>query len=169
VIEVENRIPSEPPLPTDSNLIDLTPKFETSLKEEAAEEENTLKEISLSKTVFDTSVCPIFTQHMSLGDNDGTTGREKQESGVSSILSEVRRLQQVLFNLGFYYGSINGAFDSITEKAVSDWQVVYRTEVLDPWGLRGPTGRFYQSSERWMNILLGCPDSVILDNGVHLK
>lgn len=112
--------------------------------------------------------CPIFTQHMKLGDRDGFVGQSKQEVGVSSVISEVALLQKTLKNQGYYSGTINGIFDVKTKSAVKTWQEKFFNDVLKPWGLKGPTGWVYQSTERWLNIQAGCHDSVVLDNGVVL-
>jgi|GEM_PF-5970961 len=109
-----------------------------------------------------------FTQHMTVGDRDGQPALTKQELDASNIISEVALLQRTLQSQGFYSGAISGYFGVETKKAVDAWQVEHKEEVLDPWGLRGPTGWFYQSSERWMNELVGCEDSVTLDNGTYL-
>ena len=106
---------------------------------------------------------------MKRGDRDGSKAQSKQEIGVPTTLSQVRLLQQTLKEQGFFTGTPNGVFGPQTEKAVRAWQQTHREFVLDPWGyLKGPTGWFYQSSERWMNELLGCEDTVTLDTGTFL-
>ncbi|MCB9809313.1 right-handed parallel beta-helix repeat-containing protein [Candidatus Nomurabacteria bacterium] len=116
----------------------------------------------------DNNTCPIFTQHMKKGDRDGYTGQSKQESGISSTITEVKLLQQTLLEQGFNPGTIDGWYGIKTAQAVSQWQTKHYTQVLTPWNLTHATGFFYQSSERWMNELLGCDDVVTLDNGVTL-
>ena len=113
--------------------------------------------------------CPYFTQYMKVGDRDGARALSRQNVGVSSTMSEVTKLQKELKAQGFYNGPVTGYFGTQTKAAVNAWQVAHKTEVLTPWGLTGPTGWFYQSSERWMNELKGCSDSVQLDNGVQLN
>jgi Tol biopolymer transport system component len=113
--------------------------------------------------------CPIFTQRMRKGDRDGSLAQSKQAKGISTTITEVRLLQRTLKEQGFFTGTPNGVFGPQTEKAVRAWQQTHREFVLDPWGyLKGPTGWFYQSSERWMNELLGCEDTVTLDTGTRL-
>lgn len=116
----------------------------------------------------DNNTCPIFTQHMKKGDRDGYTGQAKQETGVSSIIKEVKLLQQTLLEQGFNPGTIDGWYGIKTAQAVSQWQTKHFDQVLKPWGLTHATGFFYKSSERWTNELLGCDDTVTLDNGVTL-
>lgn len=115
------------------------------------------------------SICPVFTQHMKMGDRDGKVGQNKQEDGVGSTIREIALLQGTLKALGFDAGPVDGIFGILTRSGVIAWQSAHRKEVLVPWGLQSPTGNFYQSSERWMNELLGCEDSVTLDNGVVLE
>ncbi len=121
------------------------------------------------KTLTEISQCPVFTQHMRKSDRDGQLGKDKQELGVSKVISEIKLLQSTLLDTKYNVGPIDGIFGNQTEAAVKKWQVDHKKEVLAPWGISTPTGRFYQSSERWMNELLGCQDNVTLDNGVVLK
>ncbi len=135
-------------------------------KQELCKYEKPEPEVKICKAVKPT--CPIFTQRMKIGDRDGQPGLVKQATGVSQTISEVALLQTHLQKQGFYSGPIDGIYDQEVFDAVSAWQVKYRKTVLDPWGLKGPTGFFYQSSERNMNIILGCNDSVKLDTGKFL-
>ena len=123
----------------------------------------------MTQTSITKDMCPVFTQHMKMGDRDGKVGQNKQETGVSSTINEVGLLQRTLKTLGFDAGPVDGIFGILTKSGVSNWQRAHRKEVLVPWGLQGPTGNFYQSSERWMNVLLGCEDTVVLDNGRVLE
>jgi uncharacterized repeat protein (TIGR01451 family) len=119
--------------------------------------------------ILDTdAICPIFTQRMKKGDRDGQKGLSSQESGVSPKINEIKKLQTALTHLGYTPGFIDGVYGLKTMRAVSAWQIEHRAQVLDPWNLSGPTGWFYQSSERWMNTILGCPESVTLDIGKKL-
>ncbi len=115
------------------------------------------------------ATCPAFTQYMRFGDRDGAQALSRQNVGVSSTISQVAKLQKELKAQGLYNGPVTGFFGVQTRAAVNAWQVKHASEVLTPWGLQGPTGWFYQSSERWMNELKGCSDSVRLDNGVQLN
>ena len=115
------------------------------------------------------NTCPIFTQHLKKGDRDGYQSTSKQNQGVSTILTEVKLLQQTLLEQGFNPGSIDGHYGPLTTQAVAQWQTKHFNQVLQPWNLTHATGWFYQSSERWMNELLGCEDTVTLDNGVSLS
>ena len=120
------------------------------------------------ESVTQVDQCPYFTQYMRLGDRDGSQAISRQNTGVSTTINQVARLQKELTSQGFYSGPVSGFFGPQTQQAVNSWQVANKSEVLTPWGLTTPTGWFYQSSERWMNELKGCDDSVRLDNGVQL-
>ncbi|MGB1232157.1 MAG: FG-GAP-like repeat-containing protein [Winogradskyella sp.] len=113
--------------------------------------------------------CPIFTQRMKIGDRDGITGQHTQQTGVSPIVNEVKLLQETLNNMGINAGIEDGIFGIKTQIAVKAWQNKHYNQVLKPWGLKIATGNFYKSSERWMNKLLGCNDTVVLDNGILLN
>lgn len=143
----------------------------SSLCEYEDDEPETPKVIVTEEEVVPTitpSICPIFTQHTRKGDRDGKVGQDKQEDGVSSTINEISLLQTALTGLGFNAGPIDGIFGTKTDAGVRAWQQSHFDAVLAPWNLSGPTGRFYQSSERWMNEILGCDDTVTLDNGKYL-
>lgn len=53
-------------------------------------------------------------------------------------------------------------------KAVMRFQLKYEAKVLTPWNLILPTGRWYQSTQKKANDILGCSSSVRLDNGVTI-
>ena len=150
---------------TPENKIQKLKSLIESLKQQLLNISSTLEEYKDSSTI---NQCPFFIQHMALGDEDGKLGNQKQERGVSGILNEVALLQTILTKQKVYHGPITGYFGILTDAAVRQWQTKHLTEVLDPWNLTAPTGKFYQSSERWMNELLGCTDTVVLDNGVSL-
>jgi len=114
------------------------------------------------------SFCPHFTQYMGYGDQDGEVGSLVQINGEYEVVTEIAQLQQTLQDDGYYTGEITGYYGWQTEAAVSAWQSDNAAEVLTPWGISSPTGRFYQSSERWMNELLGCSDTVTLDTGLYI-
>ncbi len=114
--------------------------------------------------------CPVFTQYMKIGDRDGKMGKEKQQEGISPFINEVLLLQKVLNEFGFNpANNQDGVFGAVTKTAVKKFQERHRNSILAPWGISSGTGRFYQSTKRYMNELLGCPDSVSLDNGVYLS
>jgi len=63
--------------------------------------------------------CPIFTQHMKLGDRDGKRATHRQETGVSSVINEVKLLQSHLKKQGFYNGKVDGYYGKEVFYAVS--------------------------------------------------
>lgn len=97
--------------------------------------------------------CPFLTGFYKKGD----TG-----SGIFGIQFFLNFFEQE--NLSF-----TAVFDQQTEDAVKRFQQKYRGEILDPWNLPAPTGFWYQSTSRQANILMGCPYTITLDNGVILE
>ena len=154
--EVNSNEPEETNESNNDSLLDLLKKL--------------LQEIRDAKnsTSVAADTCPLFTQHMVFGDRDGSGALSSQNAGVSTLISEVEKLQRELNKQGYFNGPFTGYYGPLTRDAVSRWQATHSSEVLTPWGLTRPTGKFYQSSERWMNELNGCADSVTLDNGVRL-
>lgn len=112
--------------------------------------------------------CHYFTQYVAKGDRDGYIGQEKQQPGVPALISEIKSIQEVLNILGYNAGDEDGIFGAQTEQAVNRFQSAYFDTVLKPWSLTQPTGRFYQSTRVRLNEVLGCDDSVTLDNGIFV-
>lgn len=69
----------------------------------------------------------------------------------------VRQLQQFLNDKLDVGLPTTGFFGPQTEAAVRAFQQKYAAQVLTPWGLTGPTGFVYLTTQRWMN-LLHCQD-----------
>jgi hypothetical protein len=76
--------------------------------------------------------------------------------------AQVKKLQTFLNqNLGLDL-AVNGDYNASTIAAVNQFQVKYHTEVLAPWvplGLQTqftPTGFVYQTTQRWINLIM-CP------------
>ena len=66
--------------------------------------------------------------------------------------------------------AVDGYYGEQTSGAVAVFQKHYASEVLAPWGLVVPTGRWYQSTRKKANAILGCPETaVVLDNGTVLE
>lgn len=62
------------------------------------------------------------TQNQKTGDA-GTTNMERSTSNMSSLpASDVRRVQEQLQTLGFYDGTIDGAWGPMTTAAIKDYQ-----------------------------------------------
>ncbi len=90
--------------------------------------------------------------------------------------AQVKKLQVFLNqNLGLDL-PVSGDYDASTIAAVNRFQVKYHTEVLSPWVPLGlptqytPTGYVYQSTQRWINLIM-CPalnlpmPHLVVDNG----
>lgn len=60
-------------------------------------------------------------------------------------------------------------YDVQLVQAVKAFQTKYADKTLTPWGLLAPTGWWYQSTKKQANDLLGCFESVKLDNGTVIQ
>lgn len=98
--------------------------------------------------------CPGFTGYLKKGSRGG----------------EVKLLQAFLNkSLGLKI-PLTGYFGTMTESAVKQYQQRNKTTVMDPWGLKTPSGWFYQSTRFQANIDLTCSEgSIKLDNGKLLQ
>ncbi len=82
----------------------------------------------------------------------------------------IKSIQDFLQKQNFDPGPADGFFSQKTFDAVKAFQLKYFDEVLKPWNLPAPTGRWYESTRFKANELFGCSEgSVILDNGVEIR
>jgi len=106
-----------------------------------------------SSDMEDLEMCKHFKQYHRKGDTAG----------------EIKMIQ--LF-LNEYYDAglaVDGIYGSRTTAAVNKFQMLWKDEVLTPWGFTGPTGRWYQSTRNKANEVVNCDEGkVTLDNGVTI-
>ncbi len=60
-------------------------------------------------------------------------------------------------------------FDASLTGAINKFQLKHASKILAPWGIKVPTGWWYQSTRKTANDLLGCFAPVRLDNGKVLQ
>jgi hypothetical protein len=70
------------------------------------------------------------------------------KKGKVNNVNEVKKLQKFL-NI-----KTTGLFGNMTEKAVKAFQLKYKDSVLTPWKITDPTGYFYKTTQRQMNLLI---------------
>jgi len=76
--------------------------------------------------------------------------------------SEVKKLQRFLRDFeAFSDLKITGVFDRDTFKAVSDFQVKYKSDILAPWGTSLPTGYVYITTKKKINEIY-CQSEIAL-------
>lgn len=101
---------------------------------------------------------PEFTEYLIKGDRDGSRG-----------VTEVSKVQSFLNRYMGISLSVDGVFDSNTDRAVKLFQGKYVPNIIIPWEISGPTGWWYQSTRSYANYLTGCSEGPVrLDNGVRL-
>ena len=61
------------------------------------------------------------------------------------------------------------SFDRSLTGAIKRFQKKYKDDVLTPWGLKTPSGRWYQATVKKAEDVLGCFAPVRLDNGTVLE
>ncbi len=89
---------------------------------------------------LNTRKCPIFTKYLKRGDSG----------------EEVRKMQIFLKQRGYYNYDITGFYGNITDRAVRAFQAAYADDILKPWGISTPTGRWFKTSRYTANKLAGC-------------
>jgi hypothetical protein len=101
------------------------------------------------------ALCSVpFNSYYELGDSDSNVSK------IQSFLRDHLKIETV----------VDGIFGRQTKGLVSLFQNKYSDDILKPWNLSQGTGRWYQSTRKKANEILGCPESsVTLDNGVFLK
>lgn len=82
----------------------------------------------------------------------------------------IKHIQTFLEKENFNPGPIDGIYGQRTSDAIKMFQSKYFDEVLKPWNITVPTGRWYESTRFKANKLVGCGEGrVILDNGVEIN
>ncbi len=94
--------------------------------------------------------CPAFTEFNSVAEN--------------ALSAEVAKTKTLLSELGFYSGAINTSFDSSLHTSLKNFQETFSDTMLKPWGLAYGTGYKYKTTNKFLNMLVGCKtDAVELD------
>jgi len=129
-------------------------RHQQSLCEYTENQPTTTLPVTTDDVLFDIAQCPHFTTYYRSGDRGG----------------EISKIQTFLKGKGYNPGTVDNIMGPKTITAIKQFQATYQEQILTPWNLTHPTGRWYQSTRYQANKLVGCPEeSVKLDNGVTLK
>ncbi len=113
------------------------------------------------------SISPIDSSHSTLGKSCPyfTTYVRKGESGA-----EIIKIKKFLNDTqGEKLDTTSKYFDNKMFLAVKRFQTKYLNDVISPWVLNKATGRWYQSTTKKANDIMGCVAPVKLDNGKILN
>ncbi len=99
------------------------------------------------------AICPYFTIYQKEGDSS----------------PEVIKIKEFLNNLQNAGLAASPLYDASLTQAVKKFQSIHASAALTPWGLKAPTGWWYQSTRKTANDLVGCGETIRLDNGKVLK
>jgi peptidoglycan hydrolase-like protein with peptidoglycan-binding domain len=91
--------------------------------------------------------CPAFTEYNSRTENSTST--------------EVAKTKTLLSELGFYSGVINNTFDTSLNTSLKSFQETFSETMLKPWGLVYGTGYKYKTTNKFLNMLVGCQTSAV--------
>ncbi len=95
-------------------------------------------------------VCPYFNEYNSPTQN--------------STSPEVGKTKELLSELGFYSGTTTDTFDISLQSALKNFQNTFKQTMLTPWGIAKGTGYKYKTTNKFLNMLVGCKTpAVILD------
>jgi hypothetical protein len=86
--------------------------------------------------------CPYFLTYHKFGDVGG----------------DVKKIQNFLNTTMNANIAENGLYDFWTRNAVSKFQALYDKTILYSWGIVQPTGRWYVTTRKQANSLVGCTD-----------
>lgn len=86
--------------------------------------------------------CPAFTEYNNITEN--------------SVSAEVAKTKTLLSELGFYTGAINNIFDTQLKASLKTFQKTFSETMLKPWGLTYGTGYKYKTTNKFLNMLVGC-------------
>ncbi|MHA1758800.1 MAG: peptidoglycan-binding protein [Promethearchaeota archaeon] len=82
--------------------------------------------------------------------------------------NEVKALQKALKELGyFHFPRITGYFGPITLKAVKEFQLAYKDEILKPWKLNYATGFVGVTTRFKLNNIFGCELHEVIKNTLN--
>ncbi len=79
-----------------------------------------------------------------------------QPQNIRSSGDEVKKIQDFLNKEVNARLIVDGKYDFVTQNAVRTFQLKYKKEILSVWNLRYPTGRWYVSTMKKANQLVGC-------------
>lgn len=91
--------------------------------------------------------CPAFIEHNSLTENN--------------ISAEVAKTKTLLSELGFYTGAITTSFDASLQSSLRSFQSTFKEAMLTPWGLTSGTGYKYKTTNKFLNMLVGCTTEAV--------
>ncbi len=97
--------------------------------------------------------CPYFTAYQDEGD----------------VSAEVSKIKTFLNKTQGENLAVNNVFDTSLTQAIKRFQTKFKSRILTPWSLTNPTGRWYQSTKKTAEDVLGCFYPVRLDNGEVLE
>ena len=98
--------------------------------------------------------CPYFTTYV----KQNETNEEVKK--IKKFLNETQN-EKLDISSNFY--------DNELISAVKRFQNKYKKQVLTPWGISKASGRWYQSTKKKADEILGCYAPVRLDNGKVLE
>jgi CSLREA domain-containing protein len=90
----------------------------------------------------DSNQCPYFTKYLKLGKKNDSTEVIKWQNFLNTHMKEKL--------------TVNGTYNTETYNAVKRFQNNYKSDVLIPWGLKGPTGWTYKTTRMKANQIVGC-------------
>lgn len=96
--------------------------------------------------------CPAFTEHNSLEEN--------------SISEENLKTKTLLSELGFYSGAVNDVFDLELDTALKNFQETFSDTMLKPWNLTYGTGYKYKTTNKFLNLIVGCKTEAVELDGL---
>lgn len=102
-------------------------------------------------TTLDQKACPYFTQYL--------------KSGARNSKVEVTRWQNFLNEILGLKLKVTGTYDKATVNAVNQFQVLFASDILTPWGLKKPTGYTYKTTRMKANQMVNCLESSVTLEG----
>lgn len=74
--------------------------------------------------------------------------------GYNNNPEEVIKLQHFLNEQLFLDLAVSGIFDTATEQAVRDFQIIHKDEILSPWGIENASGYVYYTTQKKINEIV---------------
>jgi hypothetical protein len=90
---------------------------------------------------------------------------KKHVTPVEESKVEVTKWQNFLNEILGLKLKVNGTYDKATVNAVNQFQVLFASDILTPWGLKKPTGYTYKTTRMKANQMVNCLESSVILEG----
>lgn len=96
--------------------------------------------------------CPYFNEYNSLKENNSS--------------NEIKSTKILLNELGFYTGEMSDLYNNDLKTSIKKFQETFSETILKPWGISNGTGNKYKTTNKFLNLIVGCKTSSVNLEGI---